>query len=52
MPERRRWYPTEHDYRLLWEHLERQRGVDVRVHVRLDDGTLVRVGHLAAGEGG
>jgi hypothetical protein len=51
MPDRRhRWYPTDRDYRALWEHLERQRDVDPRHHVRLDDDTLVRVGHLAVGE--
>jgi hypothetical protein len=39
----RRWYPDDADYRAIWEHLRRQRGLD-RTRVRLDDGTVVRVG--------
>ena len=45
----RRWYPDDADYRLIWEHLQRQRDLDPR-HVRLDDGTVARVGADAAGE--
>ena len=48
-PRRRRWFPSDADYRLIWLHLERQRGVHVDF-VRLDDGTVVRVGFDAEGE--
>lgn len=46
----RRWYPDDADYRRIWEHLIRQNRIDVTRFVRLDDGRVVRVGHLAEGE--
>ena len=49
--DRRRWEPTDADYRRIWEHLQRQRDLpDDRRFVRLDDDTVVPVGHLAEGE--
>ena len=40
---RRRWYPTDADYRLVWEHLARQSGLPAD-RVRLSDGRVVPVG--------
>jgi len=47
----RRWGATDADYRLIWLHLERQRGLDSQRFLRLDDGRIVRVGSDAEGEG-
>lgn len=46
----RRWDPRPGDGDLIWAHLLRQRGLDPAVWVRLDDGTLARVGADAEGE--
>jgi hypothetical protein len=48
---KRRWYPDDRDYRRIWEHLARQRDLDPKRQVRLDDGRVVGVGSDAAGEG-
>lgn len=45
------WGATEADYKLIWLHLERQRGLDPQRFLRLDDGRIVRVGQDAEGEG-
>jgi len=47
----RRWFPSDADYRRIWEHLRRQRGLDPRRFVRLDDDRIVPVGGDAEGEG-
>ena len=47
----RRWYPDDADYRRIWDHLLRQRDLDLLKFVRLDDGRVVRVGSDAEGEG-
>lgn len=46
----RHWDPRPGDDQLIREHLDRQRGLDERVHVRLVDGRVVRVGEDAEGE--
>jgi hypothetical protein len=45
-----KWAADDADYRLIWLHLERQRGLDPQRFLRLDDGRIVRVGHDAEGE--
>lgn len=47
--DRRRWYPADADYRLIWEHLQAQSGLP-RDRVRLSDGRVVPVGEDAEGE--
>jgi hypothetical protein len=46
-----RWDPRPGDGDLIWAHLLRQRGLDPRRFVRLDDGRVARVGADAEGEG-
>ncbi len=48
----RHWWPTDRDYRAIWDHLARQRELDPLREVRLDDGRVVRVGQDAEGEDG
>lgn len=48
----RRWDPKPGDGDKIWEHLLRQRDLDPRKVVRLDDGRIARVGEDAEGEGG
>jgi len=45
------WGPQPGDADRIREHLERQRDLDDRVVVRLDDGRIARVGEDAEGEG-
>jgi hypothetical protein len=46
----RRWDPRPGDGDLIWAHLLRQRDLVEPGWVRLDDGTLARVGADAEGE--
>lgn len=45
----RKWYPSDADYRRIWDHLVRQRGLP-EDRVKLEDGRIVRVGQDAEGE--
>jgi hypothetical protein len=44
IPTERRWYPTDADYRRIWDHIVAQNGIDVTRFVRLDDGRVVPIG--------
>ena len=48
---RQHWGPEPGDDDRIREHLERQHGLDQLRLVRLDDGSVVRVGIDAEGEG-
>jgi hypothetical protein len=47
----RHWDPQPGDGDRIWQHLLRQRDLDVLVVVRLDNGRIARVGEDAEGEG-
>ena len=48
----RRWDPEPGDYTRIREHLARQKDLDPLRFVRLDDGTIRKVGEDAFGEEG
>ena len=49
-PAPHRWDPRPGDADRIREHLDRQRGLDERLHVRLASGQVVPVGADAEGE--